>query len=223
MFIYQNNKKEICITFKDNKPVEFPEYIIKFENSELIVNDQKVTAIESVILEENVVNETATTITSDVVVDLNGHTITWPENTEYTALYNVKEGGKLTIDGEGVIDSSSKNDYSIAVWAKGGNVTINNGTITNENIEGTDDHYDLVYASNGSILEINRGTFKAKTPQWTLNNLDSNPGKFVVKGGRFFQFDPSNTKTEPAGANNNFVAEGYKVTQDGDWYEVIKA
>ena len=28
MFVYQNKNREICVTFKDNKPVENPEYVI---------------------------------------------------------------------------------------------------------------------------------------------------------------------------------------------------
>lgn len=224
MFVYQNKENSICITFKDNKPVKFPEYIIKFENSELIVNDQKVTAIESVILEEDVVNETATTIASDIVVDLNGYTISIPEDTDGSGVYHVTAGGKLTITGNGVIDGVGKNDYNMAIWADGGDVTINGGTFTNKGATAEVDplHFDLIYAKNGSIVEINDGEFICETPQWTLNNNDSKPGQFIVKGGRFFQFDPSNTKTEPVGANNNFVAEGYKVVQDGDWFTVVK-
>ena len=223
IFVYEKDNA-ICITFKDNKPVKFPEYIIKFENSELIVNDQKITAIESVILEEDVVNETATTIASDVVVDLNGHTISIPEDTDGSGVYHVTAGGKLTITGNGVIDGVGKNDYNMAIWADGGDVTINGGTFTNKGATAEVDplHFDLIYAKNGSIVEINGGEFICETPQWTLNNNDSKPGQFIVKGGRFFQFDPSNTKTEPVGANNNFVAEGYKVVQDGDWFTVVK-
>ena len=111
------------------------------------------------------------------------------------------------------------------IWADCGDVTINGGTFTNKGAVADDDplHFDLIYAKNGSIVEINGGEFICETPQWTLNNNDSKPGQFIVKGGRFFQFDPSNTKTEPVGANNNFVAEGYKVVQDGDWFIVVKA
>ncbi len=223
MFIYQNKENSICITFKDNKPVEFPEYVIEFKDGKLVINGDEITGIEAIKLEEDLVKEVCTEITSEVIIDLNGYTISNPTDKEGLCVYKVQEGGKLVINGDGIIDGTADNDYSIALWARGGDIVINGGTITNEGITGEDEHYDLVYASKGGIIEINGGTFKAKTPQWTLNNLDSDPGQFIVKGGRFYQFDPSNTKTEPTGANNNFVAEGYKVIQDGDWYEVVKA
>lgn len=226
MFIYQNNKKEICITFKDNKPVEAPEYILSLDaDKKLIVNGTAVDASVFQRLTEDTTNETAIVVQNALTINLNGHTISIPEDTDGSGVYHITTGGNLTINGDGVINSVGKNDYNMAIWADGGNITINGGTFTNKGATAEVDpaHFDLIYAKNGSIVEINGGEFICETPQWTLNNNDSKPGQFIVKGGRFFQFDPSNTKTEPIGANNNFVAEGYKVTQDGDWYEVVKA
>lgn len=225
MFIYQNKENNVCITFKDNKPVESPEYVISIENNELIVNGSKIIGVKSVILVENIINPTAEEINTPVALDLNGHTISIPDDTDGSGVYHVTAGGKLTISGNGIIDGVGKNDYNMAIWADGGDVTINGGTFTNKGAKADVDpsHFDLIYAKNGSIVEINGGEFICETPQWTLNNNDSKPGQFIVKGGRFFQFDPSNTKTEPVGANNNFVAEGYKVVQDGDWFTVVKA
>lgn len=40
MFIYQNKKKQVCVTFKDNKPVEVPEYELNIEDGNLIVNGE---------------------------------------------------------------------------------------------------------------------------------------------------------------------------------------
>ena len=31
MFVYQNKDRAICVTFKDNKPVENPEYVITID------------------------------------------------------------------------------------------------------------------------------------------------------------------------------------------------
>jgi hypothetical protein len=226
MFIYQNNKKEICITFKDNKPVEAPEYILSLDaDKKLIVNGTVVEASIFQRLAEDTTNGTAIVVQNALTINLNGHTISIPEDTDGSGVYHITTGGNLTINGDGVINGVGKNDYNMAIWADGGNITINGGTFTNKGATAEVDpaHFDLIYAKNGSIVEINGGEFICETPQWTLNNNDSKPGQFIVKGGRFFQFDPSNTKTEHIGANNNFVAEGYKVIQDGDWYEVIKA
>lgn len=226
MFIYQNKENSICITFKDNKPVKFPEYVIKFENGELVVNNTKVVGIESIILAGNTVNETAEVINAPTVLDLNGHTISIPEDTDGSGVYHVVSGGKLTINGDGVIDGVGKNDYNMAIWADGGDVIINGGTFTNKGAKNTDDtvsdHYDLIYAKSDSIVEINGGVFIAETPKWTLNKKDNNPCEIVVKGGKFYKYNPAETETEPGGVTS-FVAEGYKVIQDGDWYEVVKA
>lgn len=40
MFVYQNAKREICVTFLSNKPVEKPEYVIAIDhkNGQISVN-----------------------------------------------------------------------------------------------------------------------------------------------------------------------------------------
>ena len=40
MFVYQNAKREICVTFLSNKPVEKPEYVIAIdhENGQISIN-----------------------------------------------------------------------------------------------------------------------------------------------------------------------------------------
>ena len=40
----------------------------------------------------------------------------------------------------------------------------------------------------------------------------------IVKGGRFYKFDPANNSTE--GPGTNYVAEGYRSTKDSDYYVV---
>lgn len=223
MFVYEKNGK-INITFKDDMPVTIPEYELQFKDHTLIVNGVEITPVEATILTDNVEYITANVIADSVAIDLNGHTISIPEDTVGDGVYHITSGGKLTIAGEGVINGVGKNDYNMAIWADGGDIYIKGGTFTNEGATASVDpaHFDLIYAKNGSIVEITGGTFICETPQWTLNNNnDSKPGQFIVKGGRFYKFDPSNTKTEPTGANNNFIADGYKVIQDGDWYEVI--
>ena len=78
---------------------------------------------------------------------------------------------------------------------------------------------DLIYATDSATIEINGGTFKAVTPANTLNVLDKDRGKakIIVKGGSFYKYDPSH----PTSENEVFVADGYKVVQEGDWYKVV--
>lgn len=225
MFVYQRDGK-ICVTFQSNVPVTNPEYVISIDpkSKTILINDVVVSETTYEELSADVKNKTATTVDKYVTVNLNGHNVSIPTDTEGNGVYHVVKGGTLVIDGEGIIDGVGKNDYNMAIWADGGNVVINSGTFTNKGAKGkSSDHFDLIYAKNGSIVEINGGTFECETPKWTLNNNDSNPGKFVVKGGTFIGYDPSNSQTEPAGAVNNFVADGYTVKHEGNKFTVVKA
>lgn len=226
MFVYQNKNNEICITFKDAKPVACPEYVITVddENQILCVNGGAQGPYEVTEVAENVTYETAQTIESPVAVNIaKDVTIGIPEDTAGDGVYHVTEGGSLVIDGEGTIDGVGKNDYNMAIWADGGNVTINGGKITNVGATATNDpaHFDLVYAKNGSTVIINGGYFECETPKWTLNLNDSKPGKIIVRGGTFVDFDPSAAETEPGGTYN-FVDKGYKVVKEGNLYTVVK-
>ena len=141
----------------------------------------------------------------------------------------VKEGGELVIDGEGLVKTQPCK-YSMAVWADGGNVTINGGTYENAG-EGS----DLIYASNGGNVTINGGTFKpcekqsgvdgTKNTHSALNIKDkdyqSGASSIIVKGGKFYNFNPANNLSE--GPNTNFVAEGYEsVEVEPNVWEVRK-
>ena len=224
MFIYEQNK-ELKIAFNSNKPTDNAITLsVDSDKGTMFLNNSEVAPVVGTELSEDVTFTTAKVISGPETVVLNGHKISAPEDTAGDGVYHVVEGGYLTIDGEGVVDGVSNNDYNMAIWADGGHVVINGGTFTNKGATATLDpaHFDLIYAKNGGIVEINGGRFECETPQWTLNNNDKAPGNFIVRGGTFVGFDPSCTETEPAGANNNFVAEGYKVVVSGNEYTVIK-
>ena len=188
----------------------------------------------------------AIVITGVTVLNLNGKQITAPlhglngevveTESDATDSYGlwVKDGGDITINGEGIIEAQPTT-YSMAVWAQGGKVTINGGTFKNGG-----DGCDLIYASAGGQVEIYGGEFIATeyvgnepgttNPHCALNikNSDRDNSDIKVYGGRFYKFDPSNNLSEPNPSTswlekhpNGFVAEGYKSVQDGDWFEVI--
>lgn len=223
MFIYQNKDRDICITFKNNIPVENPEYVIHIDDDQIVINGETVATGNNVVVSDNIVYETAVEINDNVNLYLNGKTISIPNDTEGNGVYRVTEGGHLVINGNGTVNGVGNNDYNIAIWADGGNVTINGGTFTNVGATASVDpaHFDLIYVKNNSVVEINGGYFDCQTPKWTLNLNDKNPGKIIVKGGTFVNFDPSAAETEPGGLTN-FVAEGYKVIQEGSLYSVVK-
>lgn len=114
----------------------------------------------------------------------------------------------------------------MAIWANGGNVVINGGTYINvgakvytEAGQGTEDHFDLIYAKNGGTVTINGGTFKAQTPKWTLNCNDKTNATITVTGGSFYEFDPSKVYTEQT-QPMSFVANGCESVLDADYYKV---
>ena len=112
------------------------------------------------------------------------------------------------------------NRAAMAVEAGGtSTVTIEGGDFRQVNVpEG--EPCDPIYATDKATIVINGGTFKATVPANTLNVLDANRGtaKIIVKGGSFYKYDPSHPTL---GDNEVFVAEGYHVVQDGDWYKVV--
>ena len=175
-----------------------------------------------IVLNTDVMLDTAMVITKQFTLNLNDRTISLPNDTVGDGVFHVTEGGKLTIEGDGVINGVGQNDYNMAIWADGGEVVINGGTFTNSALIGTDDHYDLIYAGNGSIVTINDGVFDCKTPKWTLNLKDNTNSQIIVKGGSFKNYNPASSQTENPVAN--FVAEGYTSTQitiSGEiWYKV---
>ena len=171
-----------------------------------------VTIIEdgsTLVLNKNITLQTYLKVEKTLTIDLNGHNIDRVNSNQTIAVY---EGGDLTIEGEGTINGKGAVSGSIAIFAYGGNVTINGGTYTNV-CESSDDHDDLIYASNGGHIVINDGTFICQTPAWTLNLYDGDRdiSSITVYGGRFYGVDPANNAAE--GKGTNFVADGYVVVE----------
>ena len=168
-------------------------------------------------------------------IDLNKKTIVGGVFTEKDGVFSegsndswafyVKKGGNLTINGEGTVEAQDAK-YSMAVWARGGNVTINGGLYKNAG-----NGCDLIYASEGAKIIINRGEFiatrnngadAAENEYNVLNLKDKSGSEIIVYGGKFHGFDPANNLSENPAIS--FVADGYKSveTSEGIW-EVMPA
>ena len=179
----------------------------------------------NITLADDVVLGAPLHVRKNVVFNLNGKTISinreGVETQDY--VFAVFEGGKLTINGEGNVAAGEANT-SVAVWAFGGDVVINGGYYTNAG-EGC----DLIYADKGSVVEINGGTFKAverrdgvagtNEKYSALNCRDNSGSSFVVKGGKYYKFNPDNNASENPAVN--FVAAGYKAIAEGEWFVVV--
>ena len=146
---------------------------------------------------------------------------------EHTVTGNIQANGtagaihgtgtaKITVDATTVYGTYVSN-YAMAVCASGrSKITIKGGEFANQAPAGS--ALSLIYAEDNAKITIEGGTFKCVSPEWTLNCNDSDAATITVKGGSFYKFDPSNVTV---GEGEIFVADGYKVVQNGDWYNVV--
>ena len=160
--------------------------------------------------------------TVNAVWMLNGHNVELTGNTSQTrsGLYLNRYSSSLEINGEGTLRCA--NNYGLWNNSATGKIVINGG-----NVE-ADTH--AVYAQTG-VIEINGGTFKLTNAatadrdengnlRFLINCLDANykngTANIIVKGGKFYEFDPANNASE--GAGTNYVADGYQSTMsmEGD-------
>lgn len=200
----------------ENAEIEFL-YGATGEDASEVANCGTIDFVSGTIILGDAILNKAITIDSEVDVIFFGE-ICFENDTNGDGVFHVIAGGDLTLSGGGTIDAMSDgNNYDMAIWADGGKVTINDGVFTNVGA-GDDTHYDLIYAKNGGTVTINGGEFICQTPFWTLNKHDKTNGDIVVKGGKFYGYNPSVSNTENLTAN--FVAEGYEVKQDGEYYVV---
>ena len=190
--------------------------VVAVASLEELVN--AITAGGNVSIIENIDAPIAFEVKVDTIITNEG-VITVSEDTVGDGVFMVTDG-TLTLNGNGTINGLGKNDYSMAIWAKGnGKVVINDGYFTNVGAFSVEDgaHFDLIYVSENGQVEINGGEFKCETPIWTLNikNNSRETAKIVVKGGRFHGFNPMKAE------EGNFVAPGYKVVEEDGVFVVM--
>lgn len=185
-----------------------------------------VSNIESVKLLDDITLDAILVVNKKVTLDLNGHTINnevdlWNTQNEvkYWSLISVRNGGNLTVTGNGTMKAKENDCYAIDLQ-EGGIVTIENGTFIG--------NISAVYVKEGD-LTVNGGTYSiqqlpndTKDERYTLNCLDANYqariARITVKGGTFAKYNPAANLAEISGAD--FVPDGYKVVENGDNYTV---
>lgn len=213
----------------------------EYETLTEAIATEETTEVIKITLNKDMVLTEAFHITNNTYeINLNGHNVSFPSDTSGDGIFWVENNAKLTLNGNGTVDSASQNnDYSMAVWARnGGEVIINGGTYTNvgardKEVDGTTpNNNELIYSSGEGKVTINGGTFignyenQTYGTRYTLNVKDqtNNNQYIVVKGGEYREYDPANSLSEnPKG---NFVASGYKsteTTKDGaTWFVVTE-
>ncbi len=174
---------------------------------------------EVIKLEKDILVEAPIVVTREVVLDMNGKTLSnevdiWDEGANAWAIISVREGGVLTVEGNGKIQAKENDCYAIDVM-DGGHLVVNDGEFVG--------NISAVYVYEGSA-QINGGTYsiqqksevQGKPNEFVLNledeHREAGTASIVVTGGTFVEFNPQNCKAE--GDNTNFVKDGYVATLD---------
>ena len=138
-----------------------------------------------------------------------------------TGAVETLQDAQVTINADVYAVYAKSNDGvgAAIVWADGSSKVIINGGDFRQVGAPADGNCDLIYASENAQIEITGGTFKAAQPNRTLNCKDDSPNaRITVKGGSFYKYDPSKPTL---GDTEVVVADGFKVVQNGDWYDVV--
>ena len=179
-------------------------------------NSSKLGGVGEMILDEDITRTSSIVAplapAYDAVWNLNGHNIT-VEGTPKSGVYLNRYASNLEVKGEGVIRAEG----AYGLWNNGttGKIIINDGVTIEAQTH-------AVYAEKG-IIEINGGTFKLTNwadadkdvngnLKFLINCYDANykngSANIIVKGGKFYDFNPAESYGEPNGPVS-FVAEGY--------------
>ena len=178
-------------------------------------NSGKLGGVGEMILDEDIVRTSSIVAplapAYDAVWNLNGHNLT-VEGTPKSGVYLNRYASNLEVKGEGVI--RAEGSYGLWNSATTGKIIVNDGVTVEAQTH-------AIYAEKG-VIEINGGTFKLTNwadadkdengnLRFLLNCLDANykngTANIIVKGGKFYDFDPANCAAE--GVGTSFVADGY--------------
>ena len=179
---------------------------------DIFKNGGEIVLSSNILLDESLVIPTG----KEVVLDLNGKTISNKSDNSATDVIVVNDGGKLTINGNGKIVAVGGND-GFAVIAEG-EVTILGGdfeTGIDQNGEGN----ACIYARKNGKVRIEGGSFKGQNNCLLINKKDSDRATTVIEcvGGKYYNFNPADNGSETTGGGSghgtNFVPEGYMVVE----------
>ena len=211
------------------------------ENYVAAIGDDKYTSLQDAI---NAAEDGATvkllsdidlgltvSVGKQIILDMNGKKLfntedLWeqPKDEENNnwSLISVREGGDLTIIGNGTLTAKKDDCYAIDLQDETSKCTIENGTFVG--------NVTAVYVHPGTLI-INGGKFSIKQLNTngvldsygvTINCYDADykagTAKVTITGGTFSHFNPADNKAE--GAGTNFCPSGYEATASGNNYIV---
>ncbi len=186
-----------------------------------IVDDAEVTLSDNIELSDYIEIRDI-----KVIINLNNHTITHPATSgaTYMDVFEVYGNGNLTIEGDGEIVAED----GYCIYATGNSTVVLNGGYYFSPVTTVDVRKNAVATINGGEFKVDGadnpdGDYGQK---FTLNLRDkinsyaSEQSDIIVKGGKFWKYNPAASESEPE--ITNFVAEGYTSEQEGDYYVVSK-
>ena len=188
---------------------------MKYSSLQTAIEASEDATKEITILKDMEVSQLTVYSNNKVTINLNGKNV---NITGYEADCTGVDidGGSLTIKGSGSFgDSAQKNVNPLFYVSVSASLTI----------EGDASYYSAnvcAYARYwNSEIYINGGKWYG-SETYTLNKYDTNQEAIIsVTGGEFYKYNPAASHSENPVAN--FVADGYGVVKDGDWYKVVKA
>ena len=208
------------ITLGEGYTITHRQYDITNENS------SKLGGVGEMILQEDITRTSSIVAplapAYNAVWNLNGHNIT-VEGTPKSGVYLNRYSSNLEVVGTGVIHAEGT--YGLWNSATTGKIIVNDGVTVEAQTH-------AIYAEKGTI-EINGGTFKLTNAdtadkdangnfKFLLNCYDANykagTANIIVRGGKFYGFNPAVSYGEPDGPVN-FVAEGYESVPTNEAYE----
>lgn len=163
----------------------------------------------------------------ELTINLNDHKLSHlaSSSAQYKDVFELYGTTKLIINGDGELFAED----GYCIYAAGdSSCEINGGKYISP--------VSCVDARKNAIVTINGGEFivdGSNNPSgdfgqvYTLNlrdkkgNYENELANFIVKGGKFYKFNPSESNAEPT--VTNFVDDDYKVVENDDWFEVVKA
>lgn len=188
---------------------------MKYSSLQTAIEASEDATKEITILKDMEVSQLTVYSENKVTINLNGKNVNITGYEPNCTGVDIN-GGSLTIKGSGSFgDSAQKNVNPLFYVNVGASLTI----------EGDASYYSAnvcAYAYHwNSEIYINGGKWYG-SETYTLNKYNTNQEAIIsVTGGEFYKYNPAASHSENPVAN--FVADGYGVVKDGDWYRVVKA
>lgn len=188
---------------------------MKYSSLQTAIEASEDATKEITILKDMEVSQLTVYLENKVTINLNGKNVNITGYEPNCTGVDIN-GGSLTIKGSGSFgDSAQKNVNPLFYVNVGASLTI----------EGDASYYSANVCAYSrywnSKIYINGGKWYG-SETYTLNKYDTNQEAIIsVTGGEFYKYNPAASHSENPVAN--FVADGYGVVKDGDWYRVVKA